>query len=169
MNGIVFSLYLGLHKAGQQPPAHLLQGAKILNGAFRSWTKKQVGEEACFNIVYLPVAEQRANAWTNGISIAKQLILKSQREGTGRTWKKGNSWDFIVPREETAMKNGTTRDDFKKSPLHTAQGILNGCPPDSEPLHVPSQLSRGCLCKQGLERCLHFCVLRVPSSCKSTR
>lgn len=38
-----FFLYLGLHKAGQQPPAHLLQGAKILNGAFRSWTKKQVG------------------------------------------------------------------------------------------------------------------------------
>lgn len=38
-------LCLGLHKAGQQPPAHLLQGAKILNGAFRSWTKKQVGED----------------------------------------------------------------------------------------------------------------------------
>ncbi|XP_072790771.1 lysine-specific demethylase PHF2 isoform X2 [Taeniopygia guttata] len=33
--------FKGLHKAGQQPPAHLLQGAKILNGAFRSWTKKQ--------------------------------------------------------------------------------------------------------------------------------
>ncbi|XP_014807014.1 PREDICTED: lysine-specific demethylase PHF2 [Calidris pugnax] len=33
--------FKGLHKVGQQPPAHLLQGAKILNGAFRSWTKKQ--------------------------------------------------------------------------------------------------------------------------------
>ncbi|XP_019392492.1 PREDICTED: lysine-specific demethylase PHF2 isoform X3 [Crocodylus porosus] len=33
--------FKGLHKAGQQPPPHLLQGAKILNGAFRSWTKKQ--------------------------------------------------------------------------------------------------------------------------------
>ena len=44
LNGTVF-FHLGLHKAGQQPPAHLLQGAKILNGAFRSWTKKQVGED----------------------------------------------------------------------------------------------------------------------------
>uniref|UniRef100_A0A8C8RVL6 Lysine-specific demethylase PHF2 n=1 Tax=Pelusios castaneus TaxID=367368 RepID=A0A8C8RVL6_9SAUR len=33
--------FKGLHKAGQQPPSHLVQGAKILNGAFRSWTKKQ--------------------------------------------------------------------------------------------------------------------------------
>lgn len=46
-----FFLYLGLHKAGQQPPAHLLQGAKILNGAFRSWTKKQVGEAARSDVV----------------------------------------------------------------------------------------------------------------------
>ncbi|KAL8212473.1 UNVERIFIED_CONTAM: Lsd1/2 complex PHD finger containing protein Phf2, partial [Gekko kuhli] len=33
--------FKGLHKAGKQPPSHLVQGAKILNGAFRSWTKKQ--------------------------------------------------------------------------------------------------------------------------------
>ncbi|XP_057579204.1 lysine-specific demethylase PHF2 isoform X1 [Hippopotamus amphibius kiboko] len=29
------------HKSGKQLPPHLVQGAKILNGAFRSWTKKQ--------------------------------------------------------------------------------------------------------------------------------
>lgn len=39
-------LCLGLHKAGKQPPSHLVQGAKILNGAFRSWTKKQVSLSA---------------------------------------------------------------------------------------------------------------------------
>ncbi|MGH0182675.1 UNVERIFIED_CONTAM: hypothetical protein FKN15_010533 [Acipenser sinensis] len=33
--------FKGLHKAGKQPLPHLVQGAKILNGAFRSWTKKQ--------------------------------------------------------------------------------------------------------------------------------
>ncbi|XP_032893070.1 lysine-specific demethylase PHF2 [Amblyraja radiata] len=32
----------GLHKSGKQPPSYLVQGAKALNGAFRSWTKKQV-------------------------------------------------------------------------------------------------------------------------------
>uniref|UniRef100_A0A8D1LSV2 PHD finger protein 2 n=1 Tax=Sus scrofa TaxID=9823 RepID=A0A8D1LSV2_PIG len=31
----------GSHKSGKQLPPHLVQGAKILNGAFRSWTKKQ--------------------------------------------------------------------------------------------------------------------------------
>lgn len=35
--------HLGSHKSGKQLPPHLVQGAKILNGAFRSWTKKQVG------------------------------------------------------------------------------------------------------------------------------
>ncbi|XP_061282224.1 lysine-specific demethylase PHF2 isoform X5 [Bos javanicus] len=29
------------HKSGKQLPPHLVQGAKILNGAFRSWTRKQ--------------------------------------------------------------------------------------------------------------------------------
>ncbi|XP_041080951.1 lysine-specific demethylase phf2 isoform X2 [Polyodon spathula] len=33
--------FKGLHKAGKQPLPHLVQGAKVLNGAFRSWTKKQ--------------------------------------------------------------------------------------------------------------------------------
>ncbi|XP_066553868.1 lysine-specific demethylase phf2 isoform X1 [Amia ocellicauda] len=33
--------FKGLHKAGKQPAPHLVHGAKILNGAFRSWTKKQ--------------------------------------------------------------------------------------------------------------------------------
>lgn len=46
LNGIFSLLCLGLHKAGKQPPSHLVQGAKILNGAFRSWTKKQVGPSA---------------------------------------------------------------------------------------------------------------------------
>ncbi|XP_078270045.1 lysine-specific demethylase phf2 [Rhinoraja longicauda] len=32
----------GLHKSGKPPPSYLVQGAKALNGAFRSWTKKQV-------------------------------------------------------------------------------------------------------------------------------
>ncbi|XP_071983537.1 lysine-specific demethylase PHF2 isoform X3 [Engystomops pustulosus] len=32
--------FKALHKAGKQPAPHLVQGAKILNGAFRSWTKK---------------------------------------------------------------------------------------------------------------------------------
>lgn len=55
------SLYLppGSHKSGKQLPPHLVQGAKILNGAFRSWTKKQVGRWArC-------VPEQRG-AWLVG-------------------------------------------------------------------------------------------------------
>uniref|UniRef100_W5N9M6 Lysine-specific demethylase PHF2 n=1 Tax=Lepisosteus oculatus TaxID=7918 RepID=W5N9M6_LEPOC len=30
-----------LHKAGKQPAPYLVHGAKILNGAFRSWTRKQ--------------------------------------------------------------------------------------------------------------------------------
>lgn len=34
----------GSHKSGKQLPPHLVQGAKILNGAFRSWTRKQVGK-----------------------------------------------------------------------------------------------------------------------------
>uniref|UniRef100_A0A672T6D4 Lysine-specific demethylase PHF2 n=1 Tax=Sinocyclocheilus grahami TaxID=75366 RepID=A0A672T6D4_SINGR len=33
--------FKGLHKANKQPPPYLVQGAKIVNGAFRSWTKKQ--------------------------------------------------------------------------------------------------------------------------------
>ncbi|XP_039626898.1 lysine-specific demethylase phf2 isoform X1 [Polypterus senegalus] len=33
--------FKGLHKAGKQLAPHLVQGAKILNGAFRSWTRKQ--------------------------------------------------------------------------------------------------------------------------------
>ncbi|XP_064422293.1 lysine-specific demethylase phf2 isoform X2 [Latimeria chalumnae] len=33
--------FKGSHKSGQQLPPHLVQGAKIINGAFRSWTKKQ--------------------------------------------------------------------------------------------------------------------------------
>ncbi|XP_018422519.1 PREDICTED: lysine-specific demethylase PHF2, partial [Nanorana parkeri] len=32
--------FKALHKAGKQPVPHLVVGAKILNGAFRSWTKK---------------------------------------------------------------------------------------------------------------------------------
>ncbi|KAM9325897.1 lysine-specific demethylase PHF2 [Gastrophryne carolinensis] len=32
--------FKALHKAGKQPAPHLVLGAKILNGAFRSWTKK---------------------------------------------------------------------------------------------------------------------------------
>ncbi|KAG9483632.1 hypothetical protein GDO78_009514 [Eleutherodactylus coqui] len=32
--------FKALHKSGKQPVSHLVQGAKILNGAFRSWTKK---------------------------------------------------------------------------------------------------------------------------------
>lgn len=39
----VSPLHPGSHKSGKQLPPHLVQGAKILNGAFRSWTKKQVG------------------------------------------------------------------------------------------------------------------------------
>uniref|UniRef100_A0A8C2ITN8 Lysine-specific demethylase PHF2 n=1 Tax=Cyprinus carpio TaxID=7962 RepID=A0A8C2ITN8_CYPCA len=34
--------FKGLHKANKQPPPYLVHGAKIVNGAFRSWTKKQV-------------------------------------------------------------------------------------------------------------------------------
>ncbi|TRY92600.1 hypothetical protein DNTS_029260, partial [Danionella cerebrum] len=33
--------FKGLHKANKQPPLYLVHGAKIVNGAFRSWTKKQ--------------------------------------------------------------------------------------------------------------------------------
>uniref|UniRef100_A0A671TEP4 Lysine-specific demethylase PHF2 n=1 Tax=Sinocyclocheilus anshuiensis TaxID=1608454 RepID=A0A671TEP4_9TELE len=33
--------FKGLHKANKQPPPYLVHGAKIVNGAFRSWTKKQ--------------------------------------------------------------------------------------------------------------------------------
>uniref|UniRef100_A0A8C5R3W2 PHD finger protein 2 n=1 Tax=Leptobrachium leishanense TaxID=445787 RepID=A0A8C5R3W2_9ANUR len=32
--------FKALHKSGKQPLPHLVQAAKILNGAFRSWTKK---------------------------------------------------------------------------------------------------------------------------------
>lgn len=63
LNDTGFFLCLGLHKAGQQPPAHLLQGAKILNGAFRSWTKKQVGEAAWINILCLSAAGAERKFW----------------------------------------------------------------------------------------------------------
>uniref|UniRef100_A0AAZ3Q8Y5 Lysine-specific demethylase PHF2 n=1 Tax=Oncorhynchus tshawytscha TaxID=74940 RepID=A0AAZ3Q8Y5_ONCTS len=33
--------FKGLHKANRQPAAYLIHGAKIINGAFRAWTKKQ--------------------------------------------------------------------------------------------------------------------------------
>uniref|UniRef100_A0A8C4Z245 PHD finger protein 2 n=1 Tax=Gadus morhua TaxID=8049 RepID=A0A8C4Z245_GADMO len=33
--------FKGLHKANKQPAPYLVHGAKILNGAFRAWTKKQ--------------------------------------------------------------------------------------------------------------------------------
>ncbi|KAM4613939.1 lysine-specific demethylase phf2 isoform 1-T1 [Polymixia lowei] len=33
--------FKGLHKANKQPAAYLVHGAKIINGAFRAWTKKQ--------------------------------------------------------------------------------------------------------------------------------
>ncbi|XP_027621324.1 lysine-specific demethylase PHF2, partial [Tupaia chinensis] len=33
--------FKGSHRSGKQLPPHLVQGARILNGAFRSWTKKQ--------------------------------------------------------------------------------------------------------------------------------
>uniref|UniRef100_A0A3P9I9J9 Lysine-specific demethylase PHF2 n=1 Tax=Oryzias latipes TaxID=8090 RepID=A0A3P9I9J9_ORYLA len=33
--------FKGLHKANKQPAAYLIHGAKIINGAFRAWTKKQ--------------------------------------------------------------------------------------------------------------------------------
>nr|XP_057910923.1 lysine-specific demethylase phf2 isoform X2 [Doryrhamphus excisus] len=33
--------FKGLHKANKQPAPYLVHGAKIINGAFRSWTKKQ--------------------------------------------------------------------------------------------------------------------------------
>ncbi|XP_024201530.1 lysine-specific demethylase PHF2 isoform X3 [Pan troglodytes] len=38
--------FKGSHKSGKQLPPHLVQGAKILNGAFRSWTKKQNASKA---------------------------------------------------------------------------------------------------------------------------
>uniref|UniRef100_A0AAZ3R9E2 Lysine-specific demethylase PHF2 n=1 Tax=Oncorhynchus tshawytscha TaxID=74940 RepID=A0AAZ3R9E2_ONCTS len=34
--------FKGLHKSNKQPAAYLVHGAKIINGAFRAWTKKQV-------------------------------------------------------------------------------------------------------------------------------
>uniref|UniRef100_A0A671WWK2 Lysine-specific demethylase PHF2 n=1 Tax=Sparus aurata TaxID=8175 RepID=A0A671WWK2_SPAAU len=34
--------FKGLHKANKQPAPYLIHGAKIINGAFRAWTKKQV-------------------------------------------------------------------------------------------------------------------------------
>uniref|UniRef100_A0A674MR24 Lysine-specific demethylase PHF2 n=1 Tax=Takifugu rubripes TaxID=31033 RepID=A0A674MR24_TAKRU len=34
--------FKALHKVNKQPAPYLLNGAKIINGAFRSWTKKQV-------------------------------------------------------------------------------------------------------------------------------
>ncbi|XP_064878140.1 lysine-specific demethylase phf2-like [Oncorhynchus nerka] len=33
--------FKGLHKANRQPAGYLIHGAKIINGAFRTWTKKQ--------------------------------------------------------------------------------------------------------------------------------
>uniref|UniRef100_A0A668TIS2 Lysine-specific demethylase PHF2 n=1 Tax=Oreochromis aureus TaxID=47969 RepID=A0A668TIS2_OREAU len=33
--------FKGLHKANKQPAPYLIHGAKIINGAFRAWTKKQ--------------------------------------------------------------------------------------------------------------------------------
>ncbi|XP_077386773.1 lysine-specific demethylase phf2 isoform X8 [Festucalex cinctus] len=33
--------YVGLHKENKQPAPYLINGAKIINGAFRAWTKKQ--------------------------------------------------------------------------------------------------------------------------------
>lgn len=41
--GITCAFYsAGLHKANKQPAPYLIHGAKIINGAFRAWTKKQV-------------------------------------------------------------------------------------------------------------------------------
>ncbi|XP_074054448.1 lysine-specific demethylase PHF2 isoform X3 [Macrotis lagotis] len=41
MGKYLLETFKGSHKSGKQPSLHLVQGAKILNGAFRSWTKKQ--------------------------------------------------------------------------------------------------------------------------------
>uniref|UniRef100_A0A665WHV3 Lysine-specific demethylase PHF2 n=1 Tax=Echeneis naucrates TaxID=173247 RepID=A0A665WHV3_ECHNA len=37
--------FKGLHKANKQPAPYLIHGAKIINGAFRAWTKKQHEDE----------------------------------------------------------------------------------------------------------------------------
>lgn len=41
-DNIWISSSAGLHKANKQPAPYLIHGAKIINGAFRAWTKKQV-------------------------------------------------------------------------------------------------------------------------------
>lgn len=72
LNAILSSFCLGLHKAGQQPPPHLLQGAKILNGAFRSWTKKQVGKGLVlvfFTIGLWTSKSKRARQKRNNVSM----------------------------------------------------------------------------------------------------
>lgn len=69
--GIIgFFIAIGLHKSGKQPPSYLVQGAKALNGAFRSWTKKQVWNVAVVDT--LP-CHPSADSWSDKLPSMKCL------------------------------------------------------------------------------------------------
>nr|XP_048713975.1 lysine-specific demethylase PHF2 isoform X4 [Caretta caretta] len=85
--------FKGLHKAGQQPPSHLVQGAKILNGAFRSWTKKQAAK----NVLSVPNKEvvNKQN------EVEKFEIREHNKSKTEAKWKYKNSKpDSLLKMEE---------------------------------------------------------------------
>lgn len=59
---MMYFISTALHKANKQPAPYLVHGAKIINGAFRAWTKKQV-----WTHLYLHV---------QGLAQQRQLLFK---------------------------------------------------------------------------------------------
>lgn len=49
----MFCCYVGLRENRRHPASYLVNGAKALNNAFRSWTRKEV---TSYNLIYLKVS-----------------------------------------------------------------------------------------------------------------
>uniref|UniRef100_A0A8K9WUB8 Lysine-specific demethylase PHF2 n=1 Tax=Oncorhynchus mykiss TaxID=8022 RepID=A0A8K9WUB8_ONCMY len=115
--------FKGLHKANRQPAAYLIHGAKIINGAFRAWTKKQASLVSSFTsitTIYLqipatlldqkyvdtccqpPASPSTQEAIQGMLSMA--AAISSDTPGGG-----GGSWGRNHATNTTAGRKGGTR------------------------------------------------------------
>ncbi|XP_041047845.1 lysine-specific demethylase phf2 isoform X1 [Carcharodon carcharias] len=72
--------FKGLHKSGKQPPTYLVLGAKALNGAFRSWTKKQVIADHEDEIPETIKTAQLIKEFAKEIRIAENALKTNESE-----------------------------------------------------------------------------------------
>ncbi|XP_067854813.1 lysine-specific demethylase phf2 isoform X2 [Heptranchias perlo] len=72
--------FKGLHKSGKQPPRYLILGAKALNGAFRSWTKKQVIADHEGEIPETIKTAQLIKEFAKEIRIAENALKTNESE-----------------------------------------------------------------------------------------